>query len=329
MGCTVHKRKRRPGWLLTIHWRNQRKTKTFRTRRQAEATAARIEQVLADADLASVESGTELRELLRQTAPVTAPKRPDVPTLGEFAGQWLADKAGSWSSGTARARETFMRLHIKPEWGSMRLDDIDQPAVRGLLRDKKAEGKSAAFLRSLLATVSGLYRSAMRDYPSLNTNPAHGAAEDIIPPRAKAARPRAWDTDQRGRLLPQIEREPDPNVRELLLFLDATGCRVGEAMALVWENVDTGQGQATIRYSYTKRELGDAKTATSTRNIIVPAATIDRLRALRTHNERQALAAGSAASKSCSRATTSMAALWSGDTEPRSHELAGVPASPV
>ena len=305
MGCTVRRRRGKSGWLLTICWRKQRITKTYRTRRQAEAAAARIEPVLAEADLTGLSSGAELRQLLRDTSTLTTKKRAKIPTFGDYSTQWLADKKqwldqggeSAWSPNTYAQREAFVRLHIKPRWEQTRLDDIDQPAVRRLLRELRAQKKSASFLRSALATISGLFRSAKLDYPDfIAANPALGAGVDIIPPNTKSARPQAWDEDQRTRLLVALADEPDRNVRDLLLFLDATGARIGEAMALVWQDLDIDQGQATIRKTYTKRKLGTAKTSTSARSIIVTEATIKRLRALRAYNDRQALATGSLAS---------------------------------
>ena len=69
-----------------------------------------------------------------------------------------------------------------------------------------------------------------------------------------------------------------PGVYGVCLFQYATGCRIGEALAMRWTAVDLERGRVTIRLRIHAGEVGPVKTANSLRTIPIPQQLIDYLR---------------------------------------------------
>ena len=74
-------------------------------------------------------------------------ERRAVPLYAELATQHLADaKLNQKSYATT---EMYVRRHILPKWGRVRLTDIDQRAVAQWLADKRGEGLAPATVEKM------------------------------------------------------------------------------------------------------------------------------------------------------------------------------------
>ena len=62
----------------------------------------------------------------------------------------------------------------------------------------------------------------------------------------------------------------DSPVRELVLFLSVTGCRISEALGLRWDRVDFDRAQIVKRETFRRGRWGTLKSDASRRNIPVP-----------------------------------------------------------
>ncbi|MFN3683279.1 MAG: tyrosine-type recombinase/integrase [Fimbriimonadaceae bacterium] len=130
---------------------------------------------------------------------------------------------------------------LEPALGSKRLDDLRRSEVQAFLAGLSERGLARNTVRAARAVLSSAYTEAVRRGLA-GSNPAKGAE---VPRNARAARERtALRPEQAARLLDAAE---GTEWSLLLAFLLFTGCRIGEATGLRWEDVDTEGGTARIR----------------------------------------------------------------------------------
>ena len=72
------------------------------------------------------------------------------------------DYARSYQKSSANV-ERIMRLHLKPRWGKLRLDEITQPAVAKWLAEKAEEGLVYTYPRERDAKVDGMPAAAKKE----------------------------------------------------------------------------------------------------------------------------------------------------------------------
>jgi integrase len=159
-----------------------------------------------------------------------------------------------------------------------------------------AELIAAGYAASTVAATHGVLQTALRRavaWQILTRNPTDG----VTVPTNRTKAPQVWTAAETATFLQGAEKHRlGPMWR---LGLD-TGMRLGELLALAWEDVDLDRGVVSVRRTLTRdREggwkLGDvAKTASSRRSIIIGPATIAALRGLRPRQAERRLLCGAA-----------------------------------
>ncbi|MEV4822552.1 tyrosine-type recombinase/integrase [Micromonospora sp. NPDC049274] len=193
-------------------WRDpagKQKSKTFRTKKEANAFLAEVESAL--------NRGTYVA--------------PDAGRLhfAEYAEKWLANRNDE--KATAARDASIMRNHVIPRWGTVPLAKVEHSAVQGWITSL-GERLSPATVRECYRLTSGVLRTAVRDR-LIGFNACEGVR---LPPR------RRLDTDDQvisrpelfSKLLPVV---PD-RYRALVAFAAGTGLRWGECAGLRWDAVD-------------------------------------------------------------------------------------------
>ncbi|MEU3273550.1 site-specific integrase [Saccharomonospora sp. NPDC006951] len=155
--------------------------------------------------------------------------------------------SGDRATGTFDNYQSMLNNHVIPALGELRLSEVTVPRLDKFfptLQDKT----SAAHARTARAVVSGILRYAVR-HGAITTNPAR-EIEPITGGTKKKAR--ALTLDERKAWLAQLELDPKAtalDLPDLTRFMLATGVRIGEALALHWEDVDLDAGMVSISYT--------------------------------------------------------------------------------
>ncbi len=197
-----------------------------RQRRRSAGTLAEA-RLLRSSVLADVARG-EFRETSRAR-------------LEDYARDWVRTYEGRTSRGirpeTVHEYERDLELHVLPVIGRRRLSEIEQRDLKALARHLADKGLSAATVRIVMAPVRALFATAVEE-GLLRTNPAAGLRLGGGGARPDPAeKRRALDEEQLASL---IGHTPE-RWRLLVRFLAQTGLRVGEVVALRWEDVDLGR----------------------------------------------------------------------------------------
>ena len=184
---------------------------------------------------------------------------------------WLEQLQAMVAAGDRAPRtfETYMsawRLHVDPGLGEVRLREATTAACEAwLVALRKRVGPSMC--RTARAVLSGVLGYAARmdaipANPVRDLSPIPGAGGRSRKPRALTREERAawleWmDThvahDPKRPRRPELARDRESVIASRALgdvtrLMLATGCRIGEAMALSWDEVDLDAGTVTIAW---------------------------------------------------------------------------------
>jgi integrase len=208
---------------------------------------------------------------------------------GADRGEWVDPSAGqikfsqwaeTWLEGldlkpaTRANYVSNLNSRVLPAFGDFQLAKISPAQVRVWQTRLRAEGLSAASVRQARQVLSAALEVAVAD-GLIVRNPA----ASVKPPKVRPRRQRFLTADEVEELAAACE-EQQPGAGRVVFFLAWSGFRWGEAVALRWENVDTGHRRVDVKESATevggRLEWGPPKTH-ETRTVIVPDFVIDRL----------------------------------------------------
>lgn len=198
-------------------------------------------------------------------------------------------EAGELAPGTLTVYRSAWRLDVEPACGGWRLREATVPRCEAWmveLRRRKGAGSSGR-ARTVLSGILG-YAARMGAIPS---NPVR----DISPiPGARKVKARAMTRVEREDWITKMaadEKAARWDIPDLTRFLLATGCRIGEALAVSWDEVDLDAGTVAIRWHLVPiegeglRRVEGAKSEAGDRLLRVPRWCVDMLLERRVSNE--------------------------------------------
>jgi integrase len=190
----------------------------------------------------------------RQTPVKEAEITPDT-KFCKVAESWLAEvekavDVGSRSPGTLDAYRYIYGRHVKAALGELRIREVGTPVVDRVLGAIKQKTVSGA--RTAKIVISGVMRLAAR-HGAVTINPVREAARIEGTPRRK---PRALTAEERRQWLDLLQASEPARVwdlPDLTVMMLATGCRIGECLALGWDEVDLDQAAVDVRWRLVRR----------------------------------------------------------------------------
>ncbi|GAA1728117.1 tyrosine-type recombinase/integrase [Microcella frigidaquae] len=222
-----------------------------------------------------------LVELTRSGGDAPAPTM----KIAQLGQAFLTSKAGDRTAPATHAlyARTLDKL-ILPRFGSLTVTEATVPRLQALVDGIRADHGPAS-AKSARSVLSGMFALAVRT-GALQRNPVR-ELEGIRQARDGA---KAITQSELEFLLAAVRtdaRLSELDLVDLIEFMAGTGCRVGEAIALQWDDVDLGNG--TVRLHATVvRVVGrglvrqdHGKTAASGRTIQMPARLLEVLSARR------------------------------------------------
>jgi integrase len=146
-----------------------------------------------------------------------------------LADTWLEADHG-WSTGTQRTYRSVITKQIKPAFGQLCIREVTPGVVsRALSAIAKSSGPGAA--KTARACLSGMFALAIRDGAAA-VNPVRDSSAKIS---AGKRAPRALTVKETSRLVELFrssDRAAELDLPDLVDWMLATGCRIGEALAL-------------------------------------------------------------------------------------------------
>jgi integrase len=149
--------------------------------------------------------------------------------MATLADAWMEADHG-WSTGTRRTYGSVINKQVKPAFGQLCIREVTPGVVsRALAAIAKSSGPGAA--KTARACLSGMFALAIQDGAAA-VNPVRDSAAKIS--TGKRA-PRALTVEETSRLVELFrcsDRAAELDLSDLVDWMLATGCRIGEALAL-------------------------------------------------------------------------------------------------
>ena len=184
------------------------------------------------------------RELFAELSkpPEQRPEKREVPTLAEFGPRFLRNyaKANRQKPSTVSAKESIIRVHLVPLVGQKQLDGItneDVQEIKSHLHDK-----APSTTNTILTTLSVMLKAAV-DWDVIERMPCTIKLLHVPPSEA------AFHDFEEYEQLVGSARVSGPNAHLLVLLGGEAGLRMGEMIALEWDNVEFHKMQLHVRRS--------------------------------------------------------------------------------
>ena len=223
----------------------------------------------------------EAQRRLREVLTALDQGRGKAPTLSlaEWLAQWMRDVViPNRRQGTVERYSRAIRNHVLPHAGSVALQDFGPAQVQAL--ESRLSGLVGAETVNLVhAVLSGACKHALR-LEMIHRNPV----ALVTPPPVKRREVPPPDVAGVRRAL-ELAREDGHDLHAAMHLIAYTGLRRGEALALLWRNVDLERGYLAVEGALVRRSRGVAleppKTATSRRLVDLDPSTVEVLAAHR------------------------------------------------
>lgn len=227
----------------------------------------------------------KLTEMLRKNDRGTLPK-PNSEKLESFMDEWLEMKEGKVAPGSLRIYKRVTEIHVKPDLGHLRLEDINSRLIQTWINALETEKElSPSYIRLIHTTLRQAIQQAVI-WEMIPFNPAEGGRIHL--PRQEDREYRIFTEDEIAKFLDETAGD---RFHALWVLLFSTGLRPGEALALKWKDLENGWlrvRRVIRRVSSEGRELGvsdELKTKQSRRRVKLPEYTQE---VLQRHKARQA-----------------------------------------
>lgn len=256
---TVVQRKDGRGWQASIRLNGTRRTVYGRTEREARK---------------------KLRELQRQMDTTGALPNPGRRTVADLIDAWLT--SAPLKPATVAQYRLFFDTYARPVLGNTRLANVTPGMVQRLYADlTPAVGARVHALLHRAFAVAVLWHW-------LPTNPC----DRVLKPAYKPTRKTLWT---RAELDTFLEGTADHWLQPLWALLLGTGCRLGEALALRWDDIGLGVAvtiEGTLHRLGGEWVVSDPKTPSATRTVILPPTVTDALQRQKAQQDAWQEAAG-------------------------------------
>lgn len=233
------------------------------------------------------EVAQKLAELKRQASQAGDLPDPGKRTVTDLIAAWLDAVAHDLKPRSMQDYQQTARLYILPELGGVRLSKLTPARVQSLLAKLQRQEKHRAALKAYACLHRACRLAVLWGW--LVENPC----DRVLRPQYRAPRKEVWTV---GELRTFLDGTRDHWLWPLFVLAAATGARLGELLALTWDDADLQSGTLAIRRSLQRVGgewvIGEPKTRAGMRTIALPLEAIQALRKQKRMQAEMRLKAG-------------------------------------
>lgn len=208
-------------------------------------------------------------------------------TLESFCKLYEADVRPRLKENTWLTKESIIQSKILPYLGQRKMSEITAKDVidwQNAMRSQKGKtGKpvSPTYLKTIHGQLSAIFNYAVKYY-DLRDNPCRKAGSIG---KSHAGERQFWTKQEFKQFLVTVEDKPEARMAFLLLYW--TGMRIGELLALTYNDIDLEKRTISISKSYQRLDGRDIitppKTPKSKRIVTIPPFLAEELRDYMSH----------------------------------------------
>jgi len=202
------------------------------------------------------------------------------PTFKEYADSWIKITVpATCKESTVQDYKIILRLHVLPAFGDLRITDINRGKVKDFLLDKVNSGYAKSTASHMKDVISGVLNKALDD-EIIQSNPALQLGKNILKTKDQKKHINALTPEELKQLLETVS-EHFPGHYALFLLLARTGMRIGEALALQWEDINFDKRFIEVKRSVYRDKISTPKNG-KTRLVDM---SLQLAKALKTHKK--------------------------------------------
>ncbi|WP_247922339.1 site-specific integrase [Streptococcus sp. oral taxon 431] len=248
-------------------------------------TKKEVKQKTKEAEIAFLQNGS------------TRFQASNITTYKELASLWWESYKHTVKPNTQLNVRRLLDNHILPLFGSYKLDKLTTPLIQNVvnkLADKTNKGEEGAFL--YYDSLHALNKRILQYGVVMQAIPFNPAREVILPrntQKAKREKVKHFENQELKKFLDYLDSLNLNKFRyyyenTLYKFLLATGCRINEALALSWSDIDLENAVVHITKTLNyKQETNSPKSKTSLRDIDIDQATVSMLKQYRLRQTKE------------------------------------------
>ena len=198
-----------------------------------------------------------------------------------FVEIYFADVENRLRESTIRNKRYVFDLKVTPYFKKKKMCEIKTSDIRAWQNELIKQGYAPTYLKSINNQLAALFNYAVRYY-DLKDNPCRKAGSIG---KSKADDMEFWTKQEFKQFLPSMDKKPEARMAFMLLYW--TGIRIGELLALTYEDIDLEKRIISISKSYQRLDGKDVitppKTPKSNRKITIPPFLAEELKEYCSH----------------------------------------------
>ena len=214
-------------------------------------------------------------------------EKPTITTYKELVALWWESYKNTIKPNSQQSMEGIVRLHILPVFGNYRLDKLTTPIIQQQVNkwaDKANKGEKGAYAN--YSFLNNINRRILQ-YGVTMQAIQHNPARDVIIPRKQQNKEHKvkffsnQELKQFLEYLDNLDLSSYENLFDYVLYktLLASGCRIGEALALEWSDIDLKKGIISISKTLNRyQETNTPKSKAGLREIDIDKDTVSLLK---------------------------------------------------
>lgn len=239
MGVKVREKPKNSGnWWVFIDHQGRRKAKKIgKDKRTAMAVAKQIEARLILGELH-----------------LSKEHENQAPSFEEYATTWMTlNVPATCKPSTEKDYRSILDNHVLPAFGKKPVTEIKRMMIKKFLMKKIKSGFAASTVSHMKSCIGGALNVAVDD-GVLMANPAHRLGK-IFKKRNVQSDIKPYSRDELASLLDSFQTH-FPGHYPQALTLARTGMRLGEALALQWDDIDFEGRSITIQRTFSRGKIG-------------------------------------------------------------------------
>lgn len=271
-------------WWIFINYQGKRKAKKIgHDKRIAQEVAKKIEAKLTLGEMSLDQKVPTLKEYVDGWHDVK----------GEYQQGWYEKTALlSLKHSTYRSYRLMIDHDLYPAFGSKPINTITSRMISDLISKKIRSGAKSNTARNIKNCLSAIMRHAVNPDGYLSTNTARGVP--IPKPEDEKQRddvhdPFTWDERE---VIEQRFLSDFPDFYPLVLCGFRTGLRIGELIALQWQDIDFHQKLILVQRNVTRGKTTTPKSRSSRRHVRMTSQLAEVLRQHKVRMKQKTLKSG-------------------------------------
>ncbi|WP_455167941.1 tyrosine-type recombinase/integrase [Streptococcus sp.] len=214
-------------------------------------------------------------------------ERPTITTYRELVALWWESYKNTIKPNSQQSMEGIVRLHILPVFGDYKLEKLTTPIIQQQVNkwaDKANKGEKGAYAN--YSFLNNINRRILQYGVAMQVI-QHNPARDVIIPRKqqnKEHKVKFFSNQELKQFLDYLDNldlSSYENLFDYVLYktLLASGCRIGEALALEWSDIDLKKGIISISKTLNRyQETNTPKSKAGLREIDIDKDTVSLLK---------------------------------------------------